>query len=214
MIVLLMLFGLLVYIGVALLVTILIRRAFPTNRAKSIVTVVSLLTFVLIPTADEFLGKWYYDRLCKTEAGAKTYKSAENVEGVITQSLPFYELEKLGYKFREYEFNGKYYRERRAENSKETKEEISKQTARYMVKGSGWQQIQLRVRKNEQQIIDTQTMEILGQYTTFSYGGGWVSDVLRSWGLSGGLSCQLPPNTHKDFYLNTLKPFVPNTLDK
>lgn len=206
MIALLLLLGLLSYIGLAVLLTFLIRRRFTTSRAKSIATIVSLLAFILIPTADEFAGKWYFDSLCKNEAGTKIYKSIEDIEGMFTGGFPFSELEKLGYKFREYEFLGKYYRESRAKNGKGIKEEIPQPTTRYLVKGGGWQEVRLGVRMDEQQIVDTQTGETLARYTNFSYGGGWVSDMLRSWGLSGGLSCQLTPDTYKEFYANTLKP--------
>lgn len=126
-------------------------------------------------------------------------------------SLGRSELKELGYEYREYELGRKYYRIGRDLSGKNTDQEIPQPTSRYVVKGGEWKKIQLNVNKYEETIIDGQTNEELGSYVTFSYGGGWVSDLLRSWGLSGGMSCQLPANTHKDFYLNTLNPFKPNT---
>ena len=214
MIALLLLLGLLIYIGLAVLLTFFIRRRFTTSRAKSLATVLSLLVFLLIPTADEFAGKWYFDSLCKKEAGAKVFKSVEGVAGMFGGSLGRSDLKELGYEYREYELGRRYYRTSRDLAGKNIEQEIPQPTSRYVVKEGEWKKIQLNVNKYEEVIIDSQTNEILGRYATFSYGGGWVSAVLRSWGLSGGLSCQLPPNTHKAFYQNTLKPLVRSTLNK
>lgn len=214
MIALLLVVGVVLYIVLAVVVTLLIRRAFKTGRAKTVATIVSLLAFILIPTADDFAGKWYFDHLCEKEAGAKTFKSVEGVKGMLDPGLAPSDLEAMSYEFMEWKFIGKYYRVKLDSRNKEPKQEIDRPTSRYEVKRGEWRKVQLNVNKYEESIVDSQTNEELGRYTTFSYGGGWVSDVLRSWGLSGGLSCQLPPNTHKAFYLNTLKPLVPNTLNK
>jgi len=206
MIALMLLIGLLIYIGLAALLTFLIRRRFTASRAKSIATIVTVLAFILIPTADEFAGKWYFDSLCGKEAGAKTSKSIEGVEGMINPSFPLSELEKMGYRFHEFQFIGKFYRSGRDSSGKEIEREIQQPSSRYAVKRGPWQKVRLGVSKYEELIVDVQTNETLGRYATFSYGGGWVADVLRSFGLTGGITCQLPPNTQREFYLNTLKP--------
>jgi hypothetical protein len=206
MIALLLLLGLLIYIGLAVLFTLFIRRGLTTSRAKSIATVVPLLAFILIPTADEFAGKWYFEHLCETEAKSVINKSVDGVEGIFNPGMPFSELEKLGYKYREYELSGKYYRSSRDSNGKEVDREIPRLTARYVVKGKTWDEIRLNVRKWEELIVDIQTSEALAHYTTFSYGGGWVSRVLKNFGLSGGAMCQPPMAGYKEFYVNTLRP--------
>jgi hypothetical protein len=201
-----LLFGLLIYIGLAALLTFLIRRRFTASRAKSIATIVSLLAFVLIPTADEFAGKWYFDSLCANEAKVTIHKSVEMVEGIFNPGMPFSELEKLGYKYREYELNGQYYRSSRDSNGKEVDREIPRLTARYAVKGKTWDEIRLNVKKWEELIVDIHANQTLARYITFSYGGGWVSRLLKGFGLSGGALCQPPMAGYKEFYVNTLKP--------
>lgn len=214
MIALLLVVGLIVYVGLALLLTFFIRRGFATSRAKTVATIVSLLAFILVPTADDFAGKWYFDHLCDAEAGAKIFKPVEGVKGMFDSGLAAADLEAIGYEFMEWKLADKYYYATLNSKSKVPKQEIVAPTSRYVVKRGKWRKVPLNVNKYEESIVDNQTEEELGRFTTFSYSGGWVSGLMRSWGLSDGLICQLPPNTHKDFYVNTLKPFKSNTPSK
>lgn len=206
MIALLILLGLMLYIAFAVLIVIWVRRAFTTSRAKSLAMVGLLVMLVLIPTADEFVGKWYFDHLCDSEPRVTIYKSVEQVEGILNPGMPFGELEKLGYKFREHESSGKYYHSGRDSSGKETDEEIPSPTAKYVVKGKTWDEVRFNVKKWEEVIVNAQTGETLARYTTFSYGGGWISRVLKSFGLPGGGMCQPSMSGYKDFYVDTLKP--------
>ncbi|MCI0563016.1 MAG: hypothetical protein MN733_31450 [Nitrososphaera sp.] len=206
MIALLLLLGLLGYIGLALLLTLFIRRRFTTSRAKWIATVVSLLVFVLIPIADDVAGKWYFDRLCQAEAKVTIYKSVNGVEGILGSGLGSIAFDEFGYGFLEEEIGGLYYRYSRGSKGERERMEVSQPASRYIVKRSIQKQ-PYNISKYEEVIVDQQSKESLAQSIEFSYGGGWLSQLIRRFGVSGGgEQCHDSQISWKDFYLKTLKP--------
>ncbi len=209
MIVLLMLLGLLAYIVLAVLITSWVRRAFTTSRAKSLATVVSLVVLALIPTADEFIGKWYFDHLCETEAKITIHKSVDRVEGILGSGLGSQAFDEFGYQFLEEEIGGQYYHYSRGSIGERLKAEVSHPTSQYAVKRSIQKQ-PFNISRYEEVILDQRNKESLAQSIQFSYGGGWVSQLIRSFGVSGsGGQCHDPLTSWKDFYLKTLKPSRP-----
>jgi hypothetical protein len=209
MIALLLVVGVLVYVGLALLVTFFIRRGFATSRAKIGATIVSLLAFILIPTADDFAGKWYFDHLCETEAKITIHKSVDGVEGILGSGLGSQAFDEFGYHFLEEEIGGRYYHYSRGPAGERLKADVSHPTSHYAVKRSIQKQ-PYNISRYEETILDQGNKESLAQSIQFSYGGGWVSQLIRSFGVSGGGGqCHDPLTSWKDFYLKTLKPSRP-----
>ena len=206
MIALLLLLGLLIYIGLAVLLTFFIRRRFTTNQAKLIATVVSLLAFILIPTADEFAGKWYFNSRCENERKVAIHKSVDGVEGILGSGLGSQAFDEFGYQFLEEEIGGHYYRYSRSSKGERLKAEVSHPASRYAVKRSIQKQ-PYNISRYEEVILDLQSNEILAQSIQFSYGGGWVSQIIKSFGVSGGgEQCRDPQKSWREFYSKTLRP--------
>lgn len=65
------------YLLVAIIVTWLLKRSLRGNRWQKLVVVISILTFLLIPTWDMILGRAYFHYLCVTEGGVQVYKQIE-----------------------------------------------------------------------------------------------------------------------------------------
>jgi hypothetical protein len=206
MIALLLLFGLLLYIVLAVCGTVMIRRAFKMGRAKSIATIVSLTVATMIPAVDHVAGYLYFNHLCDAEPRVTVYRTVAGVQGLLQEGRDFSYFEKLGYDFIEYERAGRYYRITRDSAGKEREEEISSPTARYAVKAISGEPRRLNVRLWETKIVDGQTGEILGQHTTYSYSGGWVVQVIHKLGLSGSVMCADPEQSTKDFFPKILIP--------
>lgn len=90
------LLALILYIALALAVSRWLPRAlFKTPRAQIIAMMITLATFVLIPTWDIIPGKIYFNHLCETEGGLKIYKTVEGVEGLYLDSADTQLLEHL-----------------------------------------------------------------------------------------------------------------------
>ena len=206
MIALMLLIGLLIYIGLAALLTFLIRRRFSASRAKSIATIVTVLAFILIPTADEFSGKWYFDSRCKNEAKITIHKSVDGVEGILGSGLGSQAFDEFNYRFLEEEIGGHYYHYSRDSKGEKLKTEVSHPASHYAVKRSIQKQ-PYNISRYEEVILDLQNKVILAQSIQFSYGGGWVSQIIKSLGVSGGgEQCHDPQKSWKDFYSETLRP--------
>lgn len=209
MIALFLLLGLLLYLGLAFLITYFIRQKFAMSRAKLIATSVSLMFFFSIPIVDELVGKWHFNHMCEKEAKITIHKSVNGVEGILGSGLGSQAFDEFRYRFLEEEVGGRYYRYSRGAQGERIKVEINRPVSRYVVRRSIEDQ-PYNIRKYEEVIFDRQTEEALAKSILFSYGGGWVSQLVRSLGVSGGgRQCHDPQTNWKDFYLKTLNPVRP-----
>jgi hypothetical protein len=77
MIALIFLVVLVVYILIAVLITLAIAKRQKNAKAKWLAAFFTLAVFVLIPTWDWLLGSIYLQYLCAKEGGAKVYKTVE-----------------------------------------------------------------------------------------------------------------------------------------
>src|SRR6266571_7099700 len=177
------------YIVVAVVVTVALARFVgrlgSSGKAKAVVGLLSVMTFVLIPTWDVIPGKRYFAHVCETEAGLKIKKTVEGVEGFLDlgtgglQGVDGKDFYDFGYKFFEKEGPGnKLYRYSGAKG-KVVQEEIKEYKSKYGVRGSYWQLLPWNVMKNETVIFNVQTDEVLATYTAFHYSGNWVLHKLQ-----------------------------------
>ena len=206
MIALLLVVGLMLYVVLAAVGAVLVRRVFSTRRAKVVATFVLLTVAIMIPAVDHVAGHLYFNHLCDAEPRVTVYRTVTGVEGLLQDGRDFSYFEKFGYDFIEYERAGKYYRITRDSGGKEREEEISSPTARYAVKTISGEPRRFNVRLWETKIVDIKTGEILGHHTTYSYSGGWVSQIIHKLGLSGSVMCADPEQSTKDFFLMIVIP--------
>jgi len=143
---LMLLAALVIYVGIAWLVT----KLLPSNKAKWI----AVSVFILIPTWDEILGRVYFKYLCVTESGRKIYKTVElpakywNANGepkfIDQRGIPDEAMLGNRYTF-----------------SWETEENYSRM---------------FRIKKSERIVAETHSNDPIGRYTSFIYFGGWVAN--------------------------------------
>lgn len=66
-----------IYVVVAVLLTWALVRRLKSSQAKWRLAIVMALIFLLIPTGDEIVGRYYFKQLCEKEGGIRVYKAVE-----------------------------------------------------------------------------------------------------------------------------------------
>ncbi len=187
------------YLGLARFVA---RRV--ENRAAKYAVIA---VFVLIPTWDIIPGKLYFNSLCENQAGLKTYKTVEGVEGyrVLPGATGLFRegLDKYGYKFEERGEGINFRRYALDDDGKMIEKKVTESIAKYAAEGAGWRPLSWNVKKYEVFIFDQQTTERLAVWTTFSAGGNWLQALFNPY-LGGHGPCA-DGTPEKELYLRTLK---------
>lgn len=200
--------ALILYIGLALLISYWARRGFDTPKAKHIAQALTLIIFALIPTWDIIPGKLYFNHLCETEGGLKIYKTAEEVEGlhqVEGGSSTAQSTLRYGYKFVEgTSLEGNLMKYTLGANGALLQQKISEVTSNYIVSRT-IEPRSFNILKTSYRIAHRQTGEQYSMMSFFSHSGNWLQ-VKFSPLLGHGGDCTSPPPSFKDFYLKTIKP--------
>lgn len=170
------------------------------------------LVMLLIPTADDLLGRYRVKRLCEKEGGVRIFKTVENVEGIQMNSADEVILRATKYQYVE---------------STSTKAGGSYRIppARYSLTPSGRVIVEKNIipraryeyqRREEvrtdhisrydQLIVDLQTNQILATDTYFGFRGGWAARTLLGWGGGGGAGCGYAHISESQFMNSVLKP--------
>lgn len=154
MIALMLIGGFVIYLAIAIAVTVLLVRRFRARRTKVIAGIISVLVFFLIPTWDVIAGKIYLQYLCKTDGGMRVYKTVElgpeywfpdgRPRFITSKGLADQEL--LGNR---YEFSSK------------SQENYS---------------LFFHINKNTEVVSERKTGAILAEYIRFVYFGGWLAN--------------------------------------
>lgn len=66
-----------VYLILSVLLTWAVARRIGNKQVRTKVIVTMTLVFLLIPTWDEILGRYYFERLCASEGGVKVFRTVE-----------------------------------------------------------------------------------------------------------------------------------------
>jgi hypothetical protein len=199
---LLVLFLAVAYLSIVISVTLKVR----TWQRK----LVSVLVFVLIPTADAVYGRIRLKQMCETEGGLKIFRAIDGVQGFYDSSTrPLEEwIKTYGYKFIEgNEPGGTPARMSLADNGKIVLERnvtlISKYVYEYSVSDRNGTYVRI-----EKWIRVRDTGEILGRTVNISYMGGWVEQILGAISDSGGTAAGTcgPDVSIIDLVTKTLRP--------
>lgn len=180
---------------VGLTITWLVVRQVAEKKSKRRAWLIGIIMIILIPTWDMFLGRAYYHSLCATQGGAKIYKQVE---------LPDEYWEEIGGST----FLDDFIARNRDRVTLEIDEEFHKN---YQFKS---ETIKLRphflhIKKKLRSVVENQSGEILGTYTTYFYSGGWLVNSTAIGG-PGGAYC--PREGNKLYGLSFLREiFVPST---
>ena len=175
---------------------------------------VALLIAVLIPTADAVYGRMKLKALCATEGGMKIFRTVEGVEGFYNMggSADDGLLVKHEYRFVEGDAKGDSH-ERKSklltgEIVWEANVRLKSRFAIKLVPGN----LRDKYLKNETQIIDISTNEILARTTRFSYSGGWVErSIAGLYGQRANVAdCRFgySQEDREQFILSVLKPQI------
>lgn len=194
------------YVAVAVVVTVLLVKIVGGARPrKTIVGLLSAVTFLLIPTWDMIPGQRYFKHLCETEAGIRIYKAVERVEGFREYSGGPGDdaVMKYGYRFIETERPGiGLLRISLGQDGQIIKQPISEAISRYAVRETR-EDLDWNVEKVQRVIIDEHTRERLGIFNIFYYSGNWLQAKLY-W--AGYAPCGDDIQFYNDFYTSVLKP--------
>lgn len=140
------------YFLVAAIVTWLLKRSFRGNRWQKLVVILSILTFLLIPTWDMILGRAYFHYLCATEGGVKIYKQVV---------LPSEYWDK----------NGK---PKFVSDNTDINEELLINYVVFSKEYKDESRNPFHIRTTKKMIKDKNSREQIGSYTYFIYFGGWL----------------------------------------
>lgn len=156
-----------VYILLGAYVAYRLGRIPRKGSRKALVASLVVLIFILIPTWDVLLGRWYFRHLCETEAGIKVYRQVE---------LPAEYWDAEG-------------RPRFIKENGDVDKEMLKDWLDFDLR-----QRQLsdtfRIQALDFIVIDKSSQKPIGQYTSLGYFGGWF---VNSTGLHvSGTSCPDP----------------------
>jgi len=198
--------GVLFFIGIYFFIAYKIVKATKTKRMKWL----AILILVLIPTADEVVGRIYLQHLCATEGGLKVYQVAQGVEGFVDSLGPTdYWVKERGYQFIESpSANGRVVRFSR-ENGQIIRENDVAPKSLYRLKRytEGEKDSYL---KYKLEMSYMPKGEILSTHTQIGFNGGWVARLLASFGGANPVWCRnvsaYPETRTNEIILSTLKP--------
>jgi len=203
---------LLVYIGIAVGVTV---------RAKGAWKWLVMAVFILIPTWDIIPGKIALAHYCEKEGGIKIYRSVEGVEGFLSLDGRVYEEY-----FRRY--NYKYVEIAKERRDPRTGRAVSSEYARVTLEADG----KLKEVKIDRpvsafgfkdyrhydteisrwgitlfsaSIVDMRTNETIATDRRFGWYGGWLRQYSRPL-LGAGRGCEGADDSYANIILQTLKP--------
>jgi len=152
MITLMILGGVAIYIAIVVLVTRAVARAARTVTAKWIAGTICAVVFLLIPTWDEFIGRYYFKRLCEAEGGMRVYKHVE-----------------LGLEYWYPDGTPKFIKANGEVDKTVLKERLEFKRDYQDESGNVF-----HLRKTTEGIVDKQNGQLLGAYTYFIHFGGWL----------------------------------------
>jgi hypothetical protein len=180
------------------------RRKCGVSRKSAVVVLVLFIAYA-IPFGDHTIGYVYFNRLCDSEAGARIYRTASGVEGLLSPTADGQMARHLGYHFVEEgtDTNNVTRYEIRGDDIVEHKNTSS--VSRYILEHRHTDG-KLGVATGKYVISDESTKEELAVYTNFSYRGGWLSRGLLSG--YGGISASCPNQVFdfEKFIVAVLKP--------
>lgn len=198
--------GVLFFIGLYFFVAYKIVKV--TKRMKWL----AILIMVLIPTADEVVGRIYLQHLCATEGGLKVYRVAQGVEGFMDSLGPTdYWVKEHGYQFIESpSANGRVVRfSRKNGQIIRENEVVSKSLYQAKFRRVGEKDAYL---KYIDEVLVISTGEILSSYTQIGFNGGWAERFVERFGGGGGSPvwctniAAYPETRYYEIILKTLRP--------
>lgn len=198
--------GVLFFIGLYFFIAYQIVKATKTKRTKWL----AIAILVLIPTADEVVGRIYLQHLCATEGGLKVYRVINGAEGFMYSLGPTdYWVKERGYQFNETpSSNGRVVRFSK-KNGKIIREDDVASKSLYRLKSyiEGEKDSYLKY-KLEMSVISNG--EILATHDQIGFKGGWVARLLATFGGSNPAWCTnvtaYPEMRTNEIILSTLKP--------
>lgn len=195
--------GVLFFIGLYLFIAYKIIKSTNTKRTKWLAVVI----MVLIPTADEVVGRIYLQHLCATEGGLKVYRVAQGVEGFMSDgSEDVLAVEKYGYKFSESRpLNGRVSRYSKVNEQivKET-DVLPKSNYRVRYQTTGQKDVYMR------QALVVETFpggEVLATDTQIGFSGGWADRFVAKFGSGSRVWCKSKDVNarHRELIVSSLK---------
>ena len=183
------------------------------NTRAGVGGLLALIMF-LIPAGDDLWGRYRVRQLCEAEGGVKIFKTVENVEGFQMQGAGDAILRETKYRFIESTwvvvFNGELIegpaRFSLGPTGKVVVEKNIVPKARYAYRRHE-EKLSGHITRNEEEIGDLQTGEILAKEIRFNFPGGWFLRWITGGygGGGGGAGCKFPVATHSTFLFVVLK---------
>lgn len=191
------------FIGLYFFIAYKIIKATNTKRTK----LLAIVILILIPTADEVVGRIYLQHLCTTEGGLKVYRVVQDVEGFMSDgSEDVLAVEKYGYKFSESRpLNGRVNRYSKV-NEQVVKEVDVLPKSNYRVRylTTGQKDIYMR----QALVVETYPSgEMLATDIQIGFSGGWVERFVAKFGSGSRVWCKSKDVNarHRELIVSSLK---------
>lgn len=142
------------------------------------VVLITLFVLYAVPFGDHTLGEIKRHQLCKELGGTKIYQVVENVDGFMwersgSQGNPPHST--YGYSFTEAsDLDGRIYRYTRKSSDLIDSQMVEKSQARYVARGSPYENIGPRHLVRRFSIIDVTDSKVLAVHGLVAYRGGWL----------------------------------------
>lgn len=198
--------GVLFFVGLYFFIAYRIVKATKTKRTKWLAIVI----LVLIPTADEVVGRVYLQYLCATEGGLSVNRVINGAEGFVDSSIPTeYWVKERGYQFVESPpSNGRVVRFSRQNGQIIRENDVAPKGLYQTQFRRVGEKIAYLKYINEVSVVSTG--EILASYTQIGFKGGWAARLLASFGGSNPVWCKnivaYPEARYYEIISKTLKP--------
>ena len=165
-----------------------------------------LLAAVLVPSADSLWAHYVtMPRVCK-DAGLKVYKKADKAGGLRLSTADESWVTKHGFPFVEGEYvPGKYYRISK-QGDRIVREEEVQPKARYLSDSPSISPAR-GIRGTLYRVQDLSNGEVVAEFVSYGYGGGWAERFLASFTGAGPgpifqVGCGVGPFDFDRFHLN------------
>ncbi len=198
--------GVLFFIGLYFFIAYKVVKAIKTKPLKWLAIVI----LVLIPTADEMVGRVYLQHLCATEGGLKVHRMVNGVEGFIgawgdePDAMP---VEKYDYSFSEgrpWKGRVKRYSKQNGQIVKEN-DVLPKSNYRLSLLDKG--EVKDSYMRQTLVVETFPVGEVLATDTQIGFNGGWVAHLLASFGGTNPVWCESKDSIvrYEELILSTLK---------
>lgn len=162
MIGLMMLIALLIWGAISVAVAIWIGRRIPQQGLRQIVALLLMPVVLLMPLADEIVGKFQFDKLCKAAEAITIYKTV-SVGADLYTSKGEWRLDRLANK------HGRAALHERSELSKKVEQLLHYEGDRMEIPAA------IPIYGRRVRIYSRRTDDLLATYYVYSTPGGWLS---------------------------------------